>query len=61
MQKSLTPVELAELKFLRQQVDDAEQAAYVRDPSPAAKNKLYRTRDELAQFTKQMREKGCLI
>jgi hypothetical protein len=61
MRRPLTPVELAELKFLRQQVDAAEQAAYTRDPSPATKQKLYRARDELAQFTKKLREEGCLI
>jgi len=61
MQRQLTPVELAELKFLRQQVDAAEQAAYVRDPSNETKQKLYRAREELAHFTKNLREQGCLI
>lgn len=61
MGRSLTPVELAELKFLRQRVDDAEQRAYMRDPSPATKNELYRAREALAQFTKDLREKGCHI
>ena len=61
MHRSLTPAETAELKFLRKQVDDAEQAAYVVQPSNDSRQKLYRARDELAQFTKKLREQGCLI
>jgi hypothetical protein len=59
--KELNPAQLAEYKFLKQQVDQRMDDAFQRDASPDAKQRLEYARQELREFVSARRKEGINI
>jgi hypothetical protein len=59
--KELNPAQLAEYKFLKQQVDQRMDDAFQRDASPDAKQRLEYARQELRDFVSARRKEGINI
>lgn len=59
--KELNPAQLAEYKFLKQQVDNSMDGAFRRDAQPDAAQRLAYAREELRQFVSARRAEGVNI
>jgi len=59
--KELNPAQLAEYKFLKQQVDQRMDDAFQRDAPPDAKQRLEYARQELRDFVSARRSEGVNI
>ena len=54
----LTAFQASQLQWLRSEVDRAQEDAYRADPHPNAQNKLFYARQELKEFTSNLRVAG---
>ena len=54
----LTAFQASQLQYLRTQVDRAQEDAYRAGPHPNAQNKLFYARQELKEFTSNLRVAG---
>lgn len=59
--KELNAAQLAEYRFLKQQVDQRMDDAHRRDPSPDAAQRLVYAREQLRQFVSARRAEGINI
>jgi len=57
-ENELTPFQSSQLQYLRTEVDRAEEDTYRSDPHPNANNKLFYARQELKEFTSNLRCSG---
>lgn len=57
----ITPADQAMLKHLRQMVDRLQDEEFRLDAHPNVKQDLFRARQELKQFTSELRQKGVNI
>lgn len=57
----ITPADQAMLKHLRQMVDRLQDEEFRLDAHPNVKQDLFRARQELKQFTSDLRQKGVNI
>jgi len=56
--KPLARIQRAEVDFLNRMVNEAQDAAYCRDPEPGAQQKLWHARRELKERVHQLRKVG---
>jgi hypothetical protein len=57
-ENELTPFQSSQLQYLRTEVDRAQDDSLRSDPHPNANNKLFYARQELKEFTKNLRCTG---
>lgn len=57
----ITPADQVMLKHLRQMVDRLQDEEFRLDAHPNVKQDLFRARQELKQFTSELRQKGVNI
>jgi len=57
-ENELTPFQSSQLQYLRTEVDRAQDDSLRSDPQPNAENKLFYAREELKEFTKNLRCAG---
>lgn len=60
MDDELTPFQLSQLKFLRQQVDRFQEERWTKG-NPRAENDFFEARQELTNFVENLRGAGKLI
>ena len=59
--KSLSPAQKFEYRFLKQQVNTLEEERYRYDARPNIQQDLYRAREELKSFVSKLRTNGVKI
>lgn len=60
-QQTLSPAQLAELKFLRQRVDNCQDERFKKNPSPNANQNYFSAAEELGRYVEELRTYGHLI
>ena len=59
--KPLARIQRAEVDFLNRMVNEAQDAAFGRDPEPGAQQKLWYARRDLKERVHQLREVGYRV